>query len=133
MEIFTTLARLSGFHFQDAPRFVDPEARQRFRSYPSRAVVAPPDANGETWIWLVDVAPPPEKGFWRNPLGTIRTWIEERDRGTLLKIRLRDGHIAERIPLRGRGLRYVLPLLYEGRLFIPSSKFLEIYHLDPAA
>jgi hypothetical protein len=88
-------------------------------------------SDGKVGIWLVDTVERTGESFWKTPFTAIRTWLTGGDRATLLGIRLSDGHIEKRIPLRGRGLRHVLPLHFEGRLFIPSRSSLEIYDFDP--
>ncbi len=115
-----------------APPFDDPEAIRRFRTYPSRAVVGPPNDRDERSVWLVDVVERSGGSFWKDPIGAIQAELTGASRGTLLRIRLRDGEILDRIPLRDRGLRHVRPLLYEGRLFIPSRSSLEIYDIPEA-
>ncbi len=115
--------------YWQAPRFSDREALERFRSYPSRVAIGPPRANGDRSVWFVDVATRPAQSFWRNPFDAIGRWWTGADRGTLIEVRLSDGRIESRTRLRGRGLRHVLPLLHDGRLYIPSSEFLEIFDI----
>ncbi len=116
--------------FWQAPRFSDREALERFRSYSSRVTIGPAQADGDRSVWFVDVARRSGRSFWRNPFNAIaRSWTGV-DRGTLIEVRLSDGRIESRTRLRGRGLRHVLPLLYDGRLYIPSSEFLEIFEIQ---
>ena len=112
--------------FWQAPDFATREAVERFRTYPSRVVLAPAGNGRDEIAWVVDVVD--EVEIWSGPL---QGWREGRHRGTLLGVRVRDGRIVARIPLAGRGRKFVLPLLHDGRLYVPSDPGLEIHAILP--
>ncbi|HVU04364.1 MAG TPA: hypothetical protein VHE30_21550 [Polyangiaceae bacterium] len=74
-----------------APTFGSDESLKRFRVHPSRMTLT--TLGGVPVVVLVDVS------------------ASSAAPGTLLVIRIRDGEILKRVPLEGRGNRYVLPLV----------------------
>ena len=81
-----------------APRFADPLALQLFRQHPSR--IAALQLAGHNYAFVVDVAQ-----------GAI---------GHLIGVRAEDGALASHVALRGPGQRFVQPLAFENRIYVPS-------------
>ncbi|HEX6273603.1 MAG TPA: hypothetical protein VFZ53_11190 [Polyangiaceae bacterium] len=109
-----------------APRLGSEEARRRFRSHPSRIAISGEGA--ERIAWVVDVF-----GF-RNGKD-VAAERRKSGKGDLLGIRVRDGEIVERIQLRGRGERYLIPTVRDGMIYVGSCgsdagpSFVEGYRL----
>ncbi|MGE0683164.1 MAG: hypothetical protein AB7P69_19970 [Candidatus Binatia bacterium] len=81
--------------FWTAPNFSTEEAVQRFRSRSSRVALAPFGKNGELYGWVFEAY-------------------------TILGVRIRDGAIVERALMAGWGRRFILPLIYDDVLYVPS-------------
>jgi hypothetical protein len=111
----------------EAPGFDSPEARERFRSHPSRATIS--TIGGVEYAWVVDVM-----GFRGKTYSNDK---REEDHGWLLGVRTSDGKITGRAPLEGRGQRYIEPLVHQDRLYVGSctkdngTSRLEVFSLRP--
>ena len=84
----------------EAPSFDTGAAIAQFRHHPSRGTLT--EHLGEAYVWVVDV----------NGV--------DADIGLIFGVRVRDGLIVERKPMRSSGQRYVEPLWQGDRLFVPS-------------
>lgn len=102
----------------EAPDFTSEEAVERFRYYPSRAVLWT-DPSGETFALVVDIA-------------------AELGEATILAVRVRDGAIVERHKMAGQGQPHLLPVIHDDVLYVPSDvseggSRLEAYAIETGA
>jgi hypothetical protein len=98
--------------FWRVPDFESREAVKRFRHYPSRIALSEAGAAVGATAWVVEGS--------------------RHDEGTIHGIRVRDGEVLERISMQGHGMKFVLPVIHEGRLFAPSNPDFEIHRIfDP--